>query len=223
VTFERVRRLPTKVETSEGPFRSWSPGWRRPVVVASDGRASRPPRLIHWGSRSSQLFRGTGELGDMYADAAAVSEAVRAAGEPVILCGHSYGGTVITEAGAGAPNVRHLIYITSVLADLGQSHADAVGAGPAPWVHPQSDGTAVLRSEQLQGLFFQDCDDGTFAEALTRATPQSVVASSTQRADRPLAAAQVTRRWQPQLRDDGTGQVVRRPNRRAGWAGRPAG
>lgn len=114
----------------------------------------------------------------MYADAAAVSEAVGAAGEPVILCGHSYGGTVITEAGAGEPNVRHLMYITSVLADLGQSHAEAVGTGPAPWVHPQSDGTAVLRSGKLQELFFQDCDDGTFAEAFTRATPQSVVAFS---------------------------------------------
>lgn len=118
----------------------------------------------------------SGELRDMYADAAAVSEAVAAAGEPVILCGHSYGGTVITEAAAGEPAVRHLIYITSVLPDLGQSHADAAGAGPAPWVHPQSDGTAVLRSEQLQELFFQDCDDDTFAEALTRATPQSLMA-----------------------------------------------
>lgn len=57
----------------------------------------------------------------VYADAAAVSEAVGAAGEPVILCGHSYGGTVITEAGAGEPNVRHLIYITSVLPGLGRS------------------------------------------------------------------------------------------------------
>jgi pimeloyl-ACP methyl ester carboxylesterase len=112
----------------------------------------------------------------MYADAAAVSEAVATAGEPVILCGHSYGGTVITEAGAGKPNVRQLIYITSVLPDLGQSLADAVGAGPAPWVHPQSDGTAILRSEQLQELFFQDCDEDTFAEALIRATPQSLAA-----------------------------------------------
>ncbi len=112
----------------------------------------------------------------MYADAAAVSDAVATAGEPVVLCGHSYGGTVITEAGADEPNVRELIYITSVLPDLGQSLADAVGAGPAPWVHPQADGTAVLRSEQLGELFFQDCDDGTFAEALNRAVPQSLVA-----------------------------------------------
>ncbi|MGH3997140.1 MAG: alpha/beta hydrolase [Pseudonocardiaceae bacterium] len=117
-----------------------------------------------------------GELGDMYADAAAVSEAVAAAGEPVILCGHSYGGTVITEAGAGEPHVRHLVYITSVLPDLGQSLADAAGAGPVPWVHSQPDGTAVLRSDRLRELFFADCDDGTFTEALARAIPQSLSA-----------------------------------------------
>ncbi len=117
-----------------------------------------------------------GEWGDMYADAAAVSEAVAAAGEPVVLCGHSYGGTVITEASAGEPHVHHLVYITSVLPDLGQSHADAAGPGPAPWVHPQPDGTVVLRSDRLRELFFADCDDDTFAEALTRATPQSLAA-----------------------------------------------
>ena len=88
-----------------------------------------------WLATASGCSEVPGEPGDMYADADAVSEAVRAAGEPVILCGHSYGGTVITEAGAGEPDVRHLTYITSVLPDLGQSHADAVGAGPAPWVH----------------------------------------------------------------------------------------
>ncbi len=117
-----------------------------------------------------------GELGDMYADAAAVVDAVAAAEGPVILCGHSYGGTVITEAGAGQPNVRHLIYITAVLPELGQSLADAVGGGPAPWVHLQPDGTAVLCSDQLRELFFADCDDDTFTQALTRAAPQPLAA-----------------------------------------------
>ncbi|MDQ4009754.1 MAG: hypothetical protein M3228_03455 [Actinomycetota bacterium] len=30
------------------------------------------------------------------------------------------GGTVITEAGAGEPNVRQLVYITSILPELGR-------------------------------------------------------------------------------------------------------
>lgn len=70
----------------------------------------------------------------MYADAAAVSDAVATAGEPVVLCGHSYGGTVITEAGADEPNVRELIYITSVLPDLGQSLADGSAQPSRPAV-----------------------------------------------------------------------------------------
>ncbi|MGH3934193.1 MAG: hypothetical protein ACRDS1_04320 [Pseudonocardiaceae bacterium] len=59
-----------------------------------------------------------------------------------------------------------------MLPDLGQSHAEAADAGSAPWVHPQLDGTVVLRSDRLRELFFANCDDDTFAEALTRATPQ---------------------------------------------------
>lgn len=72
--------------------------------------------------------------------------------------------------------MRHLIYITSALPDLGQSLTDVASAGPAPWVHPQPDGTAVLRSDRLQELFFADCDDATFAEALTRTTPRPLAA-----------------------------------------------
>lgn len=40
------------------------------------------------------------ELGDLYADVDACREAVSAAEGPVVFCGHSYGGMVITEAGA---------------------------------------------------------------------------------------------------------------------------
>ncbi len=51
--------------------------------------------------------------GDLAADAAAVRAATAAAvaaGEPVALVGHSYGGTVVTEAGGDA---AHLVYVTS--------------------------------------------------------------------------------------------------------------
>src|SRR3954463_16444834 len=38
-----------------------------------------------------------GELGDLYADVRACAWAIEQAEGPVILCGHSYGGMVITE------------------------------------------------------------------------------------------------------------------------------
>ena len=106
--------------------------------------------------------------GDLAADAAAVRAAVAAAGEPVALVGHSYGGTVVTEAGAGA---AHLVYLTSVLADAGRSHASYGGPEPVPWVRPGPDGTLELTGD-LRELFFADCDDETYAQALTRAARQ---------------------------------------------------
>lgn len=48
-----------------------------------------------------------GEPGDLYADAEAVRRRLDEAGPPVLLCGHSAGGAVITEAAAGPhPAVR---------------------------------------------------------------------------------------------------------------------
>lgn len=111
--------------------------------------------------------------GDLATDAAAVRAAVDGAGEPVALVGHSYGGTVITEAGAGAD---HLVYVSSVLADAGRSHADSGSGRPAPWVHGNPDGTVELVGDDLRELFFADCDDATFDAALARLTRQDAAA-----------------------------------------------
>ncbi|HEY7101165.1 MAG TPA: alpha/beta hydrolase [Mycobacteriales bacterium] len=112
--------------------------------------------------------------GDLAADAAAVAAAVTGAGEPVTLVGHSYGGTVITEAGRDA---AHLVYVTSVLADAGRSHADSgSGRGPAPWVRPHPDGTLELVGDRIRELFFADCDDETYEQALARRARQDAAA-----------------------------------------------
>lgn len=44
---------------------------------------------------------GVGLLGDLHNDAAAVRDVLDELTAPVVLCGHSYGGAVITEAAAG--------------------------------------------------------------------------------------------------------------------------
>ncbi|MFO1150384.1 MAG: alpha/beta hydrolase [Alsobacter sp.] len=50
---------------------------------------------------------------------------------PVVLAGHSWGGTVITEAGDD-PKVKALVYVAAFAPDAGQSTGDQVGAYPAP-------------------------------------------------------------------------------------------
>jgi len=112
-------------------------------------------------------------LGDLYDDVAACREAIRSVGRPVVLCGHSYGGMVITEAGADE-RVIGLIYLTSVMPDAGQSQGELVGSEPAPWLRPGEDGTLGVDPDMVRRFFLQDCDSATTDEAVSRLTRQSL-------------------------------------------------
>lgn len=112
-------------------------------------------------------------LGDLYDDVDACRQAIAAADEPVVLCGHSYGGMIITEAGV-ADRVTQLLYVTSVMPDAGQSQADVVGSEPAPWLAPSDDGTVGVDPDMVRELFLQDCDEVTTEQALSRLTRQSL-------------------------------------------------
>jgi pimeloyl-ACP methyl ester carboxylesterase len=54
-------------------------------------------------------------------DAEYIAERVRQIDGPVLLVGHSYGGGVITVAGAGARNVVGLVYVAAFIPDEGES------------------------------------------------------------------------------------------------------
>ena len=112
-------------------------------------------------------------LGDLYDDVAACRRAIAEADGPVVLCGHSYGGMVITEAGADE-RVRQLLYVASVMPEAGQSQADLVGSEPAPWLDPGDDGTVGVHPEPIRDLFLQDCDEATTEQAVARLTRQSL-------------------------------------------------
>ena len=51
---------------------------------------------------------------------------------PVILVGHSYGGAVITEAAAGSPNVKALVYIAAFAPEAGEPIGAFGEKYPAP-------------------------------------------------------------------------------------------
>ena len=54
-------------------------------------------------------------------DVATVRRTVKRVSGPVVLVGHSYGGAVITAAGAGNPNVKALVYIAAMAPDEGET------------------------------------------------------------------------------------------------------
>ena len=112
-------------------------------------------------------------LGDLYDDVDACRQAIAEADEPVVLCGHSYGGVIVTEAGVD-DRVTQLLYVTSVMPDAGQSLADVIGSEPAPWLAPSDDGTVGCDPDMIRELFLQDCDEVTTEQALSRLTRQSL-------------------------------------------------
>jgi pimeloyl-ACP methyl ester carboxylesterase len=113
-------------------------------------------------------------LGDLYDDVGACRRAIAEADEPVVLCGHSYGGVIITEAGVD-DRVTQLLYVTSVMPAAGQSQADLIGSEPAPWLAPSDDGTLGVDPDMVREFFLQDCDEVTTEHALSRLTRQSLM------------------------------------------------
>jgi pimeloyl-ACP methyl ester carboxylesterase len=65
-------------------------------------------------------------LADLHGDAAAVTSALDALDRPVVLVGHSYGGAVVTEAGAHH-RVAHVVYIAA----FNLTHGECVGRAAA--------------------------------------------------------------------------------------------
>lgn len=112
-------------------------------------------------------------LGDLYADTDACRRAIAEADAPIVLCGHSYGGMVITEAGIDE-RVTQLLYVTSVMPASGQSQGELIGSEPAPWLLPGDDHTVGVDPGLIRQLFLQDCDETTTEHALARLTRQSL-------------------------------------------------
>ncbi|MEY9587126.1 alpha/beta fold hydrolase [Sinorhizobium fredii] len=99
-------------------------------------------------------------------DVAATRRVIARQNGPVILVGHSYGGTVITEAGDD-PQVAGLVYVAAFAPELGQSTLDQYAeVPPPPTFQPdvQPDGFAYLKAETFQAGFAADTSesDGAF-------------------------------------------------------------
>jgi pimeloyl-ACP methyl ester carboxylesterase len=71
-------------------------------------------------------------LRGLEADAAVISTYLKTVSQPVVLVGHSYGGSVISVASANAPNVKALVYVDAFAPEAGESLRDAIASAPPP-------------------------------------------------------------------------------------------
>ncbi|WP_282699917.1 alpha/beta hydrolase [Streptomyces sp. CC219B] len=75
-------------------------------------------------------------LRGLAADAAHVRGVLAAVEGPVVLVGHSYGGAVISEAAAGAANVRALVYVAAFMPDAGEVLGELAARFPGSELQP---------------------------------------------------------------------------------------
>lgn len=58
---------------------------------------------------------------------------------PIVLVGHSYGGSVITNAAAGNPNVKALVYVDAAAPDVGETNGSLSGSDSVLKQKPESE------------------------------------------------------------------------------------
>ncbi|MEU5259279.1 alpha/beta hydrolase [Amycolatopsis sp. NPDC021455] len=77
-------------------------------------------------------------LRDLHGDAAYVRSVLDTVAGPVVLVGHSYAGSVITQAAAGAGNVKALVYVAAFIPQAGESSAELNGRYPGSQLTPDN-------------------------------------------------------------------------------------
>lgn len=98
-------------------------------------------------------------LSSLADDVSVVKRAIALASGNVVLAGHSYGGAVITEAGAD-PKVTALVYVAAIAPDVGESMAALFSSVPPTpilkHVAAGADGFMRLTAEGVESALAQD-------------------------------------------------------------------
>ncbi|QDP95813.1 alpha/beta hydrolase [Microlunatus elymi] len=126
--------------------------------------------------------------GDLHDDAAAI-RTVLDRQQDALLVAHSYGGIPATEGAAGHPSVRHILYLSAYMADLGESLGGFEPPADESNIHPEVDlamtekQLLIMKPERAREVLFHDCPDPDAAiehlrpmnPAVLGQSPQSVV------------------------------------------------
>jgi pimeloyl-ACP methyl ester carboxylesterase len=133
-------------------------------------------RLTNDGYKVTVVQNPTITLAD---DVAVTRRALAAQDGPAILVGHSYGGVVISEAGAD-PKVAGLVYIAAFAPDAGESVSALIAnpppGAPTPPILPPQDGFLFLDSAKFAEAFAADVNPAQAAFMADSQVPWGVAA-----------------------------------------------
>ena len=142
-------------------------------------------------------------------DVAATTRILARQNGPAILVGHSWGGTVITEAG-NHPNVAGLVYVSALAPDAGETTADQYKGYPAASefeLDVGKDGFGFVRADKFHSGFAADLKDADAAFLRDSQLPIRMSAFETKLSN---AAWRLHKSWAVIFKDDrafGTGML----------------
>ena len=124
------------------PLPCRSPVQTKPTVVLVHGAWA---DTSSWNGEADALRRAgyvvraiANPLRDLTGDAETVADFLKTVRGPIVLAGHSYGGSVITNAAANVPSVKALVYVDAAVPDVGETTGQLSGSGSALHANPDS-------------------------------------------------------------------------------------
>jgi len=135
------------------------------------------------------------ELRSVATDAANVRSVVDSVHGPVVLVGHSYGGSVISEAATGADNVKALVYVAAFEPDIGENAFELSGRYPGSSLGPTLAPPVALADGGKDLYIQQDKFHAQFAADVP--APQAALMAAGQRpvTDAALHEASTSAAW----------------------------
>lgn len=142
--------------------------------------------------RGHRVIAVANPLRGLAADAAYLRSVVESVDGPVVIAGHSYGGSVLSEAAVGLDNVTGLVFVASFLLEPGESTGELAGKFPGaqlgealtPVAYPGGE-DLYIDQDEFRAVFAADVDEPT--ATLMAATQRPIAAQAL--ADTATAAA----------------------------------
>jgi pimeloyl-ACP methyl ester carboxylesterase len=133
-------------------------------------------------------------LRSLSGDAAAVSDLVRAIDGPVLLVGHSYGGSVISNVAGDAGEITGLVYLGGFAPEPGESAFTLSGKFPGSTLGdalqpvPRADGTTdlLIAKDRFHEQFCADVPQAQAARMAATQRPVTLEALQESSGERPL-------------------------------------
>ena len=153
---------------------AWHGAWcweRVTPLLEAGGHRVIAPELIGMGADRARAAQG-----GLAAWAEQVAGIVAAAGEPVVLCGHSRGGAVISLVAERVPErIAALVYITALLVPDGKAIRDLMAQFADPSAMPAEklpDGTSRLAPEAVIAAAYNTTPPDLAARAASLVSPE---------------------------------------------------